>query len=199
MQSLELFLSAYLKFFFVLTPFFVLSIFLAMTVSFSPEAKQRVALKAAMAILVMTFLLLLFGRYIFSVLGITLDAFRVGAGLLLFLSAVGLVNGTTAREPSREDQEIAIVPLAIPGTVGPATIGVLLLTGANLNGVSEYVLVSVALLLAVATVGLLLLAAGRIERRLGQTGLAILSKLTGLVLASIAAQMAFTGAKGLLR
>lgn len=192
------FINVFLKLFFVLTPFFVLSAFIALTTGYADSAKKRVAVKATAAVLTASFGLLLFGGYIFSVLGITLDAFRVGAGTLLFLSAVALVTGSGSRQKAEEDRSIAVVPLAMPITVGPATTGVLLLMGAELHGMRETVVVGGALLAAVLSLGGMLTQAGRIERWLGDTGLAILSKLTGLVLASLAAQMILTGIRGFL-
>lgn len=195
---MSIFINAFLKLFFVLTPFFVLSAFIALTSGYAEPAKKRIALKATLAVLTAGFVLLLFGSYIFSVLGITLDAFRVGAGTLLFLSAVSLVTGASFGQKAQEDRSIAVVPLALPITVGPGTTGVLLLMGAELHGLRETLLVMGALVAAVLTVGTLLLQAGRIERWMGETGLAVLSKLTGLVLASLAAQMILTGVRAFL-
>ena len=89
-----------------------------------------------------------------------------------------------------------MVPLAIPILVGPATTGTLLVMGAELNAVAAKAIGCLALLLAVACVGVVLLAGSYIERWLGTRGIAILSRLTGLVLAAIAAQMVMTGIQG---
>lgn len=196
---MQLFVSQYLKLFFVMAPFVVLSVFLALTGDFVESEKRRLALKVTLAVMVIGFTIYIFGRYIFQVIGITLDAFRVGTGALLFLSAAALVRGGTGgREECAGTGDIAVVPLALPLTVGPATIGLLLVTGVELESLSEKVVAGGALFAAVLTVGLLLCLAGRIERRLGRTGLSILSKLTGMVVASIAAQIIMTGIKGLL-
>jgi multiple antibiotic resistance protein len=93
---------------------------------------------------------------------------------------------------------MAVVPLAIPITVGPATTGVLLVMGADMNTPSGKAVALSALLCAALTVGILLWMAGRIERRIGKTGLSILSKLTGLMLASLAAQMIMTGVRNFM-
>ncbi|MDD3925401.1 MAG: MarC family protein [bacterium] len=196
---MQLFISQYLKLFFVLTPFFVISMFLALTGDFTESKRRRLAFRVTLAVIVISFTLYILGKYIFQVFGITLDAFKVGAGALLFLSAAALVQGGTGGKEERDNKgDIAVVPLALPVTVGPATTGVLLVMGAELNTLAEKLTAGGALLCAILTVGLLLYAAGRIERWLGQTGLSILSKLTGLILASIAAQLMLTGIKGLL-
>ena len=88
-----------------------------------------------------------------------------------------------------------MVPLAIPITVGPGTIGALLVMGAGLTTLTERGVASLALLCAVLTVGGVLAAASRLERVLGQQGLVILTKLTGLFVSAIAAQIVFTGVR----
>lgn len=196
---MQLFISQYLSLFFVLTPFFVVSVFLAMTGDLTEKQRRRLAFRVTFAVIVISFTIYMLGRYIFQVFGITLDAFRVGAGALLFLSAAALVQGGTGgKEEQQATGDIAVVPLALPVTVGPATTGVLLVMSAELNSLTEKLLAGGALLAAILSVGLLLYIAGYIEHWLGRTGLSILSKITGMIVASIAAQIMFTGIKGLL-
>ena len=196
---MQLFVDVYLQIFFVLTPFFVLSMFLAMTRDYTEGARKRLALKVAGAVIVVSLALFFFGRYIFSVFGVTLDAFKVGAGVLLLLSAIALIGGNAGARGDAEKGDIAVVPLAIPITVGPATIGVLLVMGAELTSVMQKLVAGSALVLAAITVSVLLYMASGIERRLGAMGLSILSKLTGLMLAALAAQLILTGVKHFLQ
>jgi len=193
---MDTFLNLYLKIFFLLTPFFVLSIFLTLTKNFDQRKRRRTALKVTLAIIGVCFFLLFFGRYVFTIFGITIDAFRVGAGSLLFLSAVSLVQGS---KPSNDnpEEDFTVVPLAIPVTVGPATTGVILILGGETGTLATKIIPSLAMLSAILTVGLLLYISGYIEKFIGQRGLTILSKITGLILASIAAQMIFAGIKNL--
>lgn len=199
MNELQAFLNLYLKFFFVLTPFFVTSMFLTMTKDFDSPQRRKIALRVMLAVITICFTLYLFGDYIFTVFGITIDAFRVGAGALLFLSAVSLIQGSVSRSSGSAMEDVSVVPLAIPITVGPATVGVLLIMSGEAHGFSEKILTLSALLAAIFSVGILLYLSGQLERWLGTRGLAILSKITGLILASMAAQMIFTGAKNLLK
>jgi multiple antibiotic resistance protein len=199
MSQSQLFLNLYLKFFFVLTPFFVTSVFMTMTKDYEVHHRRRIAVRVTFAVVVTCFTLYLFGDYIFNIFGITIDAFRVGAGALLFLSAVALIHGSAARPADSAMEDVSVVPLAIPVTVGPATTGVLLIMGAEANGFGEKIFTMSALLCSILTVGVLLYLSGKLERWLGIRGLAILSKVTGLVLSSMAAQMIFVGAKNLLK
>jgi len=195
---LTLFINIFLKIFMIFTPFFVMSAFLSLTKDDTRAERQRIAVKVTLAVALTCFVLFLFGTYIFTLFGITLDAFRIGAGAILFLSAVSMIQGkaTVAQQSTRED--VAVVPLAIPITVGPGTIGALLVMGAGLKTMPEKMVASLALLCAVLAVGGLLSAAGRLEKFLGQQGLTILTKLTGLFVSAIAAQIFFTGLKNFL-
>ena len=193
-----LFINVFLKIFIIFTPFFVVSAFLSLTKDDSQAERQRIAIKITTAVGLTCFALFLFGTYIFALFGITLDAFRIGAGAVLFLSAVAMIQGKAAVSPQNFKEDVAVVPLAIPITVGPGTIGALLVMGAGLKTVPEKVTASLALLCAVISLGGLLFAAGRFERVLGQQGLTILTKLTGLFVSAIAAQIFFTGLKNFL-
>jgi len=193
------FIAIWLKFFFLLTPFFVLSVFLTMTPELSGRERRRLAVKVTVAVLTTCFTLFFFGNHIFSLFGITIDSFRIGAGALLFLSAVQMVQGDGTTAPGeRLQHDIAVVPLAIPVTVGPATTGALLVMGAELQGAWQTVVGCAALATAVLCVGALLGSAAAIEHVLGKRGITILSKLTGLMLAALAAQIVFTGIKSFL-
>lgn len=187
----NLFINTYVKFFFLLTPFFVISMFLALTRDMKVQTRQSLAHRTSIAIVVTVFILFYFGNYIFKVLGITLPAFQIGAGALLFLSAVSLLHGDKPPRAS-ENEDLSVVPLAIPLTVGPGTTGTLLVMGIEVSG-TEKLVASAGLLLAVMSMGALLHFAYAVERFLGAKGLSVLTKLTGLVLAALAAQIIFTG------
>lgn len=197
-RMFTLFINIYLKFFIIFTPFFVMSAFLSLTKDDSPVERHRIALKVAFAVTVICFILFLFGTHIFALFGITLDAFRIGAGAVLFLSAVSMIQGKASVSPQEAKEDVAVVPLAIPITVGPGTIGALLVMGAGLETLPEKATASFALFCAVLSVGGLLLVAGQLERLIGQQGLTILTKLTGLFVSAIAAQIFFTGLKNFL-
>lgn len=195
---LSFFVSVWLKFFFLFTPFFALSMFLSMTKGYAENQRRKLALQVSGAVGVFCLALFFFGNVIFSLFGITLDSFRVGAGVLLFLSAVGLVQATPAVSKPSPEEDIAVVPLAMPIIVGPATIGTLLVLGAEITDAFHKTLGCLALLLAVISVGTILILASFFERAVGKKGLNILSKITGLILAALAAQMILVGVQHFL-
>ena len=197
---MELFISTFLKIFFIMTPFFVLSVFLTVTNEASAKEKKDLAIKVTISVIIMSLILLFFGKNIFSVFGITLDAFRIGAGALLFLSAVDLVKGNKdkGKIENKDIQELAVVPLAMPVTVGPGVIGILLVMGASYEDTTSLVIGSAALISAVIVVGIMLYLSSIIEKMLGKQGLVVVSKITGIFVAAISAQIMFTGIKNFL-
>jgi len=195
---MALFISLWIKLFFVLTPFFALTMFLSLTESYDEPRRRKLAMTVSAVVAAICLLLFFAGNQIFSLFGITLDSFRIGAGVLLMLSGIGLVHGKAAAASAAAEDDVAIVPLAIPIIVGPATTGTLLVMGAEMSTVSGKAVGVLALLASVACIAAVLLAGSLIQRWLGIRGIAILSKLTGLILAALAAQMIMTGIQGFL-
>lgn len=197
-DPIHFFVAVWLKFFFIFTPFFALSMFLSMTGDYTEKRRRRLAVMISVAVVVLCIGLLFLGNQIFAIFGITLNAFRIGVGALLFLSAISLVQGRKAPSDENQEADIAVVPLAMPVIVGPATTGTLLVMGAGLSNVTEKIVGCAALLFAVLCLGVMLLLSTAIERGIGHRGLNILSKLTGIILAALAAQMIMDGILGFI-
>ena len=197
---MDLFIATFLKMFFIMTPFFVLSVFLTVTNEATPKEKQTLALKVTLSIIILSLVLLFFGKHIFKVFGITLDAFRIGAGALLFLTAVDLIRGSKdgQKVDASNIHDLAVVPLAIPVTIGPGAIGILLVMGAGFKSATHHLIGSLALVCAVVLVGVMLYFSHSINKVIGKQGLLVVSKITGLFLAALSAQIIFTGIKNFL-
>ena len=197
-----LYFTITIQFLFLFAPFFVVTMFLALTRGDSPQAKKSTALRAISAAAVMASILFFAGPVLFEVIGITLDSFRIGAGALLFLTAVSLVNSGTRSHakglPDEDRDDVAVVPLAMPVIVGPATIGTILVLGAELPGFAKTLVGVFGMLSALLVLAVMLLMSGKLEKLLGKTGLNILSKISGLILAAMAAEIVFTGIKSFL-
>ena len=200
---MALFISTFIQFFFLFAPFFVVSMFLALTRGETKQQKRSTINRAVLSAALICLVLFFFGTTLFEVLGITLDSFRIGAGCLLFLSAVSLVKDGVRNHatgvPEKKGDDISVVPLAIPTIVGPATIGATLVYGAELKTTTETLIGVSALMVALFSLGGLLYISSEIERLLGKTGLNILSKMTGLILSAMAAQIVFSGIKNFLQ
>ncbi|NQY22384.1 MAG: MarC family protein [Campylobacteraceae bacterium] len=197
---MELFLSSFLKIYFMMAPFFVLTVFITITKNAKVEEKRLLAIKVTFAVIVMSLVLMFFGKNIFEVFGVTLDAFRIGAGALLFLTAVDLIHGSKDGQTIEGSKilDLAVVPLAIPVTIGPGTIGILLVMGAEYEDMTQLVIGASALVSAVLLIGVMLYLSNHLEKIVGKQGLLIISKITGLFLAAISAQFVFTGIKNFM-
>ena len=193
------FINTFIKFFFLLTPFFALTMFLTMTEGMSNHSRKKLSVKIIIAVYISCLILFMFGEQIFSIFGITIDAFRIGAGTLLFLTAATLVQANQAPSSFSFEDDIAVVPLAIPVIVGPATIGAILVMGVEIETFMLKVIALSALFLAIFFVGLMLYLSSYLEHVLKKKGIIIISKITGLILAALAAQLVFTGIKNFLK
>lgn len=191
--------SLYLKMLVLYSPFFVLSCFIGLTPGYSVKERKKLAWRIALGTLIASVLLYLFGQAIFEIFGITADAFRIGAGSVLFISALGMAQGKSAVQADNVQQDVTIVPLTIPLTVGPGTIGALLVMGISQPEWEDKLVAILGIAIASATVGAVLYLSDRVERLLGQQGLQILSRLMGLFVCALAAQIIFTGVKGYLQ
>ena len=192
------FVETFITLFFLLTPFFVVSTFLSLTDGMDIAGRRRLALRVILAVAIIAVTLFLFGEYIFRVLGITVDSFRIGAGALLFISAVSLVAGKRVYEGAGEHEDIAVVPLAMPVTVGPGTIGALMVFSADAPDVACKAVALAALLAAVTAIGVMLYVAAAAGRLLKPRIMSLLTRLTGLILAALSAQLIFTGIRNFM-
>ncbi|MGL4854354.1 MAG: MarC family protein [Lentisphaeria bacterium] len=197
---ISLFFSVWIKIFFVFAPFFALSMFLTLSRGLEKRKRRGKAVKIAITVMISCYILYFFGDVIFKIFGITVDSFRVGAGILLFFTAIDLVRKSDddIQAPTNSSGDFTIVPMTIPITVGPATIGTLMVMGAENNNWQERIIGCAGLTAAVITLGILLYIAVIIENFLGQNVIRILSKLTGLVLSAIASQLVLDGARNIL-
>ena len=198
MEQVLYFTNTFVKFFFLLTPFFALSAFLAMSAKHSERQRRKLALRIALSVCAIVLIIFFFGNYIFLLAGITINSFRVGGGALLFLTSVSLVHGKIADGALSKEDDIAVVPLSIPIIAGPGTIGALLVLSSDAAVVKQKLLSLAAVFSAILCVSAILFLAARIERAMGRKGIVILSKLTGLILAALSAEMIFTGIKEFL-
>ncbi len=191
-----------IKLFLLLTPFFILSVFVTTCSNMDAKSQKKLAIRVATAVTVATVVIYLFGALIFKYLGISLDAFRIGAGLVLMLSGIDMVRGgdtPKARDLGEYSSDPAVVPLAIPTTVGPGTIGTLLVMGQGaFDRPLRCIFEVCAIIIASILVGAMLYFGRHLKQLLKDKGLNILSKLTGMYIVALAAQIIFTGAGNMI-
>ena len=162
---------------------------------------------ATRGVLIATGILLLFavlGSPILDMFGITIPALRTAGGLLLFLIAIDMVfarhsggTGTTDEEEveARTRDDIAVFPLAMPLLAGPGAISAVILLTTGTTSTAEFWAVLAAIVVILFLAWLTLLVAIPIQRLLGVTGLAVVSRVIGILLAALAVQFVFDGIK----
>jgi multiple antibiotic resistance protein len=206
-MPLDFAITALVTLFVVVDPIGLAPTFLAVTEGLPRRARRDVAVRASLiagAILVGTALI---GDVLLRTLGISLPAFRIAGGLLLFAIAFEMVLGVRIRREGQEAEEaveervrnIAAFPLAIPLLAGPGAItATVLLSGrADGNVLLVGLLLAVVVLVALASLAAFLLA-GRLSRLLGLTGNIVLSRLLGVLLAALAVQYVVDGIRAVL-
>jgi multiple antibiotic resistance protein len=191
--------------FFIVDPIALVPIFVSMTANDPPKKSAAMAARACWVGASLLGFFAIFGGIIFQVLGISLPAFRVAGGILLLITALDMLRARTSetRTSDAETQEgigkddIAIVPLAMPLLAGPGAIAtvMVLMSQAKSWWWGGAVLVAIALTFAVSYV--VLRGAPFFQRVLGTSGIAILQRVMGLLLAAIAVQFIGEGAKEL--
>ncbi|MCP3144755.1 MarC family protein [Pyxidicoccus xibeiensis] len=204
---LSLFLVSLSAVFFVVDPIGVVPLFLAMTAGDSPEKVRRTAMRACLVACGMMLFFALFGGVIFKVFGVSLGAFRVAGGILLLITALDMLRArpSETRTTPTEEQEgvvkedVAIVPLAIPLLSGPGAIATAMVLMAKGETLTSAIPVLAAIILTFVASYFILRASGMIQRVLRQSGVAIVERVMGLILAAIAVQFIADGGKELLR
>lgn len=192
---MESFLSVYVKMFFLLAPFFCTSIFLKMSEGMAAKARRRAAAGASLSTLIAITVFFFFGKILFGVLGITLAAFQIGSGTTLFLTSVMLVLGISKPPQTGEGEDFSVVPLSVPIIVGPGTIGTLMVWSTQMTCFKEQMVTFAAIFCGGLTMASFLLLAEHVRNLLGHKLMAVMTKLTALILTALAAQIVFTGIK----
>ncbi|PYO35315.1 MAG: antibiotic resistance protein MarC [Gemmatimonadetes bacterium] len=188
---------------FIVDPFAVIPSFLAMTERDSAAMRRVLARRGAWTCAITLTLFALGGSLIFKLFGITIGAFKIAGGVLIGLNALDMVQArrSSQRETPAEKAEgtakedIGILPLGVPMLAGPGAIStvMVLALGSKRWETTAALYGSIALTAFISF--LTLSAASMLERRLGQTGMRILTRLMGLVLCAIAVQFIIDGLK----
>ena len=199
---IELFVSAFVTFFVVIDPPGCAPIFAGLTRDCPPAERRMMAIRS---VLVASGILLFFGLLgedLLRHLGISLAAFRIAGGIMLFLIALEMVfERRTQRRESRaqeveadpEHDDVSVFPMAIPMIAGPGSIASVMLLMARSDGLTQSLTVLAALASILVLTMLSLLAAGTLMRLLGNKMEAMLTRLLGVILAALAAQFVIDG------
>jgi multiple antibiotic resistance protein len=201
-RAIEL-LLIFTSVFFIVDPFAVIPTFLAMTARDTPPQRRAAARRGAWTCAIALIAFALAGSLIFKIFGITIGAFKIAGGVLIGLNALDMVQARRSqqRETAVETAEgiqkddVSIMPLGVPMLAGPGAISTVMVLALGAKSVAATVTLYVSIVLTSVITYFVLSAASLLERRLGQTGMRILTRLMGLVLCAIAIQFIIDGIK----
>ncbi len=192
---------AFSTIFFVVDPIGLVPIFISMTQSDSPEKRVSIAKRATIAAGIILVVFAIFGKLIFSAFGITLASFKIAGGILLWFIAIDMVRVRQTRVKSTPEEEkegvekddVALIPLALPMLAGPGSISTVMVLMGQARDWLYFIPVFVSIFFTCFVTYFMLRGAQLVVRFLRQTGLRIIIRIMGMILAAIAVQFVING------
>lgn len=200
--DLDFYVTTFVTLFVVIDPIGTTPIFVALTQGMASGRRRAIAVRACLIGLALLMLFGLLGDAVLGFIGISMPAFRIAGGLLLFLTAIEMLFGRRTQrrkdqshgEDDAPDDDPSVFPLAIPLLSGPGGIAsMILLTDQTGGDVWASAGIFAVLLVVFAIVFTLFLTARAIERILGDTGILVVTRLLGMLLAALAVQFILDG------
>lgn len=183
----------------VVDPIGTIPVFLAFTSGMEPKQRNKVAIQAVSTAAGILLFFIVFGQILMEAIGISLVSFRISGGIIMFLFALTMVFGQSKPQSEIQtsiapDQNVAIFPLAVPAIAGPGTmLTVVVLTDNHRFSLPDQSLTTLMLLLVLAAALALLMLANPIHRVIREAGANIVSRVMGMILAAVAADIILEG------
>jgi multiple antibiotic resistance protein len=185
----------------IVNPFSTIPVFIGLTAHYSAYERKMVARSTATSVFIILVIAFFIGGILLEFFSISVASFRVAGGILILMTAFSMLQGRlsatkqTSDEASeaQEKEHIAVIPLALPLLAGPGSISLVIIASANSQTTMD-VIASVGALFVIAILTWLILNGGvKIAEKLGITGMKIMTRLMGLILASIAIEFIVAG------
>lgn len=189
----------------IFSPFAALPIFVSLTSNSTKEEKNQTAKTASLAALIAGLVSVWIGHYVLLFFGISIYSFKIAGGILLLLMAINMLNAKTpkakntkselkeAKKKSINVSEIAVVPLAIPLIAGPGSISTIIIFSQKSDSLTHLLMMSLIIAFICLYIFITLRMATFISNKLGLTGINIISRVMGLILASISIEFITSG------
>ncbi|MEJ6478188.1 MAG: MarC family protein [Octadecabacter sp.] len=197
-------ITAFTTLFVIIDPIGLAPLFVALTQGMTPTQRRSIAVRSCAVAIGLLLMFALFGEAVLGFVGISMPAFRVAGGVLLFLTALDMLF--ERRQKRREDtaegdgdthhtpaDDPSVFPLAIPLIAGPGSIATMILLVGQTDGIAGFAAVFGVLLAVMAIVFVFFMASGIIERALGKTGTNVVTRILGMLLAALAVQFILDG------
>lgn len=197
-------LNAFIVLFIVVDPIGIAWVFSALTIGCEVKQQRRMAVQGVAFALIFMYLFFFLGEYVLNFMGISLAAFRISGGVLLFLLALEMVfarqsglRSTTSSEQheAEQKQDLSVFPLAFPLLAGPGALATVMLMSGQADSFNQYIMMSAVIFLVCAITMATLFMSRFLSERLGETGANVISRLFGLILAALAVQFVIDGVK----
>ncbi|WP_179141836.1 MarC family protein [Salibaculum halophilum] len=195
--------TAFAALFVVIDPIGLTPIFVALTRGMSATRRRALAVRACVISFAILLVFALFGEAVLGFIGISMPAFRVAGGILLFLTALDMLFERRQKrrrdqadeddDEEEDDEDPSVFPLAIPLIAGPGAIATIILLVGQSTGPLGFVATMGVLLAVLALVLVLFLGAGLLERLLGRVGINVVTRLLGMLLAALSVQFVLDG------
>jgi multiple antibiotic resistance protein len=200
-EILEFSFVAFSSIFFIVDPLAAIPSFLVMTSSDNEEKRRRMARQSGWTCFLVLTVFSLAGTLIFKIFNITLPAFKIAGGIILFLVAIDMLQArrsgtqevTEERLEGAEKEEIGVTPMGIPMLAGPGAISTVMVLMGQTKNWWQMVLIFAAIAITALASCYILAGANRVRRFLGEIGSRILMRLMGLVLTALAVQFVING------
>ena len=203
MTDLPTLITAFTAMFIVIDPIGLAPLFIAMTQGMTAAQRRKIGARACGVAIGLLLAFALAGEELLTFIGISMPAFRIAGGVLLFLTALDMLfERRQARRQDNADDAIdpahdpSIFPLAIPLIAGPGAIATIILLTGQTDSALGFGAVLGVMLIVIAMVFVMFMAAGLLERLLGKTGINVVTRLLGMLLAALSVQFILDGLKG---
>ena len=182
----------------VIDPLGSVPVYLEATKQLSERHKKKVAIRASIVAFAILLFFILVGQVILEGMDVTLDAFQISGGVILFLFALTMIFGEGKPQSEKHQitdyKHVTIFPVAMPSIASPGAImAVVLLTDNHIYSIQQQAITTFLVLVVVALTMTILLAANVVQKRIGEYGITVISKVMGLILASYAVQSILSG------
>ena len=204
MTELPALIAAFTTLFIIIDPPGLAPVFIALTSGMTDRQRRAIAIRAFVVSVVLMMVFLFSGEAVLAFIGISMDAFRIAGGILLFLTALDMLfqkrqarrEENAAEGQAEHHDDPSVFPLALPLIVGPGAITTVILLAGQAQGAADLTAIAAMIIFVLLIVLLAFFIAPAIERALGKTGLNIVTRLLGMLLAALAVQFVLDGLRG---
>lgn len=205
--SLQFGILAFTSLLAMVNPLSVVPMFVAMTAHYERGQRRATLRRAVVTGFVVMVSFALLGAVILRFFGITTPAFQVAGGIIFFGIGWDMMNARRSRSRTTKEEEIqsvekedvGIIPLGLPGLVGPGTITTVIALQSQARNISDRIAIYIAIVAVTLVAWLVLAAAPAVTKRMGQTGMNVFTRLMGLLVMVIGAQFVINGVSAVVK